>query len=115
MHAVAYVDRLTQYRVGKLAAPGPSTTPTPTPSPSTTPTAGPSTTPGATPATTPTASTTPAPLPTLTLANVAVHKTAQDCWSVLYDLVYDLTLFAKIHPAGGSMFVCGGDSTKSFR
>ena len=110
------MDRLAKYRVGKLAVPGPSTTPTATPSPSTTPRAGPSTTPGTTPATTtPTASTTPAPLPTLTMADVAVHQTAQDCWSVLYDLVYDLTLFAKVHPVGGGMFVCGGDSTKSFR
>ena len=49
------------------------------------------------------------------MADVAVHQTAQDCWSVLYDLVYDLTLFAKVHPVGGGMFVCGGDSTKSFR
>ena len=49
------------------------------------------------------------------MVEVALHNTPGDCWSRIHDLVYGLTAFASKHPAGGSMFACGGDSTVVFR
>jgi hypothetical protein len=51
-----------------------------------------------------------------TLADVAAHASASDCWMVLNsNKVYNLTPFIKMHP-GGSVIVasCGKDGTAAF-
>lgn len=50
-----------------------------------------------------------------TLADVAAHSTAQDCWMVIEGKVYDVTTFIPNHP-GGEVIVmgCGKDATTLF-
>lgn len=51
-----------------------------------------------------------------TLAEVASHATADDCWSVVNGTVYDLTTWIAQHPGGPSPIesMCGQDATSAF-
>ncbi len=52
---------------------------------------------------------------TITLAEVANHNSASDCWMIVRDKVYDVTDFIARHP-GGSEIVrgCGINATSLF-
>jgi uncharacterized membrane protein len=52
----------------------------------------------------------------LTMAEVANHSTAGDCWSVVQGNVYDLTSWIQQHPGGPDVIkaMCGVDATTSF-
>ena len=52
----------------------------------------------------------------LTMAEVAVHATAADCWTVVNDVVYDLTAWIAQHPGGPEVItaLCGTDGTAAF-
>ena len=75
--------------------------------------AGGSASPSATP--TPDASATSAA--GITLADVAQHASANDCWTVVDGVVYDMTEFASRHPGGQRAIeqLCGRDGTNAFR
>ncbi len=62
------------------------------------------------------ASTTTVVQGTYTLAEVAAHSTAGDCWSAVGDGVYSLTAWIPQHPGGQSAItaMCGVDATGSF-
>jgi len=51
-----------------------------------------------------------------TLADVAKHATASDCWMVLNSTkVYNVTAFIPMHPGGSTMVpYCGKDGTQAF-
>lgn len=51
-----------------------------------------------------------------TMAEVANHSTAGDCWSVVQGNVYDLTTWIQQHPGGPDVIkaMCGVDATKAF-
>jgi cytochrome b involved in lipid metabolism len=51
-----------------------------------------------------------------TLAEVAAHKTAADCWSAINGNVYDLTQWVKQHPGGPAVIeaMCGIDGSASY-
>lgn len=53
---------------------------------------------------------------TYTLANVAEHKDATSCWSVVNGVVYDLTSWIANHPGGKKaiLSICGKDGTQAF-
>ena len=53
---------------------------------------------------------------TYTLADVANHATASDCWMVLNSTeVYNVTAFIPLHPGGNAMVpYCGKDGTQAF-
>uniref|UniRef100_A0A182IXN5 Uncharacterized protein n=1 Tax=Anopheles atroparvus TaxID=41427 RepID=A0A182IXN5_ANOAO len=52
----------------------------------------------------------------ITLSEVAYHDSYDDCWIVLYDRVYDITSFLKMHPGGHDVLVenAGRDATIAF-
>ncbi|XP_053675479.1 uncharacterized protein LOC128725739 [Anopheles nili] len=52
----------------------------------------------------------------ITLDEVAYHDSYDDCWIVLYDRVYDITNFLKLHPGGHDVLVENGgrDATIAF-
>jgi Cytochrome b5-like Heme/Steroid binding domain/Bacterial Ig-like domain (group 2) len=57
------------------------------------------------------------PLPNYTLADVAKHATATDCWMVLYtNQVYDFTKYITQHPGGQATFLlsCGTNGSSRF-
>ena len=94
---------------GAYVAPTVSATPTQKPSPVVTPT----------PTPTPTRVVTPTPTPTITgytMAQVRANNTARSCWTVIDDVVYDLTKWISNHPGGSSaiLFLCGTDGTNAF-
>lgn len=62
-----------------------------------------------------TATTTPASN-TWTLADIALHATEQDCWTVIDGSVYNLTDFISLHPGGkkGIISICGKDGSEAF-
>jgi hypothetical protein len=81
------------------------------------PTATPVATPTPTP--TPTRVVTPTPTPTVTgytMAQVRANNTARSCWTVIDEVVYDLTKWISSHPGGSSaiLFLCGTDGTNAF-
>jgi hypothetical protein len=39
----------------------------------------------------------------LSMREVAAHNTAEDCWVVIFGVVYDLSEFHKTHPGGGAI------------
>jgi cell division septation protein DedD len=93
--------------VSSTATPAPSATPTPTPVVTPTPTP------------TPTRVVTPTPTPTVTgytMAQVRANNTARSCWTVIDEVVYDLTKWISNHPGGSSaiLFLCGTDGTNAF-
>ena len=52
---------------------------------------------------------------TYTLADIAKHRTAADCWSAVNGKVYDLTSFVSNHPGGSKITkICGIDGTPIF-
>jgi len=55
-------------------------------------------------------------LPTYTMDEVRKHASANDCWMVIDDGVYDLTKFAAFHPGGASFIIAGAgqDATEAF-
>ena len=94
---------------GAYVAPTVSATPTQKPTPVVTPT----------PTPTPTRVVTPTPTPTVTgytMAQVRANNTARSCWTVIDDVVYDLTKWISNHPGGSSaiLFLCGTDGTNAF-
>ena len=52
----------------------------------------------------------------ITMADVAKHSTAQDCWSVVDGKVYDLTQWIPQHPGGPGVIegMCGVDGTDAY-
>ncbi len=56
------------------------------------------------------------PQVTLTAAEIAKHSTAQDCWMIVNNRVYDASGFDNLHPGGASniIFYCGKDATIAF-
>jgi len=52
----------------------------------------------------------------ITMANVANHNTATDCWTVINNKVYNVTNLEPVHPGGSQAIVssCGKDSTTAF-
>ncbi len=51
----------------------------------------------------------------LTLADIAPHNTASDCWSAINGKVYNLTPFIPIHPGGQAIVkACGKDGSALF-
>ncbi|MFA5854163.1 MAG: cytochrome b5-like heme/steroid binding domain-containing protein [Patescibacteria group bacterium] len=70
-----------------------------------------------TPAPTPTPSTGASDsLKTYSMSEVAVHKNATSCWSVVNGSVYDLTTWIGKHPGGAVAIslLCGRDGSKDF-
>jgi cytochrome b involved in lipid metabolism len=53
---------------------------------------------------------------TYTLADVAVHNTQTDCWTAVFDKVYNITTYIRNHPGGASSIskICGKDGTSVF-
>lgn len=51
----------------------------------------------------------------LTADDVAQHDTADDCWTIIGDSVYDITSYISKHPGGNSIVqACGVDGTRAF-
>jgi cytochrome b involved in lipid metabolism/uncharacterized membrane protein len=65
---------------------------------------------------------TPTPTPTdttgtgLTIAQVAKHNQATDCWVIIKSNVYDLTSYIQQHPGGAGVLtnLCGKDASSAF-
>ena len=53
---------------------------------------------------------------TYTLADVATHKTASDCWTTVNGSVYNVTSWIKQHPGGSQTIIsmCGIDGSGAF-
>lgn len=53
---------------------------------------------------------------TYTMAQVAQHKSAQSCWTVINNEVYDVTRWIGSHPGGAARIkgLCGIDGTSQF-
>ncbi|MBR9703327.1 cytochrome b5 domain-containing protein [Candidatus Woesearchaeota archaeon] len=54
--------------------------------------------------------------PQLTMVVVEEHATAEDCWTIIEDKVYDITSYVPFHPGGKAEItrICGGDGTALF-
>jgi cytochrome b involved in lipid metabolism len=54
--------------------------------------------------------------PGLTLAVVATHNTADDCWMVINNNIYNVTDYIANHPGGEKTMTdyCGKDATTAF-
>jgi len=91
---------LARYQIGTLRRAGQATAPASVPAPA----------PGGAPSSAPAAS------QTYTAAQVAEHKTAGDCWSIVNGRVFDLTAWVGKHPGGRSVIVamCGVDGTAAY-
>lgn len=55
----------------------------------------------------------PSPSNPVTFDTLSEHSTADDCWSAIHDVVYDLTAFVSSHPGGRDSVIgtCGIDSS----
>lgn len=53
---------------------------------------------------------------TFTLADIATHKDATSCYSVISGVAYDLTMWVNLHPGGKKaiLSLCGTDGTERF-
>lgn len=85
----------------------------------TTTTTTPAPKPVVTPKPTPAPVVTPTPAPTVkaySLTEIALHTSKTDCWTAIYEKVYDITSYIPRHPGGESqiMKVCGKDGTYLF-
>ena len=71
---------------------------------------------GSTPAPAPPASSDTCDQPILSSTDVALHADRDDCWMILYSLVFDLTDYIDIHPGGNILMAdaCGGEATATF-
>lgn len=51
-----------------------------------------------------------------TLAQVGTHASAQDCWLLIDNKVYNVTSFINQHPGGSQMITnwCGQEATQAF-
>jgi cytochrome b involved in lipid metabolism len=51
-----------------------------------------------------------------TISDVANHGTESDCYTVIHNYVYDLTLWVSVHPGGKKRIIslCGKDGTEKF-
>jgi len=51
-----------------------------------------------------------------TTTEVTKHSSANDCWVIISEKVYDLTAYIPMHPGGQSEIInrCGGDATIPF-
>ena len=58
----------------------------------------------------------PAAKPALTMAAVAEHNTADDCWLVINNNIYNITDYIPNHPGGEKNITdyCGKDATQAF-
>lgn len=58
----------------------------------------------------------PVKLRQYTLKEVALHCTADSCWMIVSDKVYDLTDFNEFHPGGMEIMLeyAGSDATNAF-
>lgn len=65
----------------------------------------------------PASSAAPAPAKSYTMAQVAKHNTATDCWTVVNKKVYNVTGWVNKHPGGSRVItaMCGRDGTAMFR
>lgn len=54
--------------------------------------------------------------PIYTITEIAIHKDATSCYSVINNSVYDLTAFVNMHPGGKGaiLSICGSDGTEKF-
>ncbi|MCF7843374.1 cytochrome b5 domain-containing protein [Candidatus Gracilibacteria bacterium] len=54
--------------------------------------------------------------PTYSMVDVATHKDATSCYSIISDSVYDLTMWVNLHPGGKDkiLSICGIDGTERF-
>jgi cytochrome b involved in lipid metabolism len=51
----------------------------------------------------------------LTIEEVATHATADDCWTIIDDKVYDITSYISSHPGGNDILAaCGKDGSTLF-
>ena len=52
----------------------------------------------------------------ISFAELAEHDTAEDCWVVYYENVYNMTNYAKEHPVGPAVITmsCGGNGTEAY-
>lgn len=50
------------------------------------------------------------------LSEVSIHDSPDDCWTVIYDRVYDVTVFLDNHPGGFDIMMeyAGRDATGAF-
>lgn len=50
------------------------------------------------------------------LADVAEHSSSSNCWSIIDNQVYDLTLYVSKHPGGADKIesICGKDGSEDF-
>ena len=55
--------------------------------------------------------------PSFTMAEVARHASADDCWMVIGGEVYDFTAYLPMHPSDPALLVpwCGKDATEAYR
>jgi cytochrome b involved in lipid metabolism len=51
-----------------------------------------------------------------TMAEVATHSSAKDCWLIIEDVVYDVTNYLEHHPGGPTWLteLAGKDATDGF-
>jgi hypothetical protein len=52
----------------------------------------------------------------ISLEEVKLHNTSEDCWTIVGDSVYDVTSFVSRHPAGSSAIkeMCGTNASEDF-
>lgn len=50
------------------------------------------------------------------LQDIAMHNTAEDCWMIIDNKVYDFTNYLKMHPSGAASMTpyCGADGTQGY-
>jgi len=53
---------------------------------------------------------------TISMDTISRHNVEKDCWSLVFNNVYDLTEFIGLHPGGRENIIeiCGTDGTKAF-
>ncbi len=74
------------------------------------------TTPSSTASVSPSATVSPVAGTSYTLADIAKHKTATDCWTTVGGNVFNLSAFVTKHPGGVEAIsqICGVDGTATF-
>ena len=52
----------------------------------------------------------------ITIEQVALHNSEEDCWTIIDGVVYDITSYIPRHPGGSNILsACGVDSTEFFK